>query len=107
MKKMDDDERKILEAYEKGELVSTTPSKQAIDDFKAAARATFAKDQRVNIRLSSLDLITIQSRAMEDGIPYHTLIASILHKYATGRLVEKPARPNMRSRKSSREQPTG
>jgi hypothetical protein len=46
----------------------------------------------VNIRLSSPDLLDIQARALEEGIPYQTLIASVLHKYISGRLVEKTSR---------------
>jgi predicted DNA binding CopG/RHH family protein len=57
--------------------------------FRAAARATAAKDRRVNIRLSSGDLQDIQVRALEEGLPYQTLIASVLHKYVTGRLAER------------------
>lgn len=63
-----------------------------LESFKAAAKATGIKDQRVNIRLSSGDLADIQVRALEEGIPYQTLIASILHKYVTGRLAERPSR---------------
>jgi hypothetical protein len=59
--------------------------------LKAAARATAIKDRRVNIRLSSGDLSDIQARALEEGVPYQTLIASVLHKYVTGRLAERPA----------------
>ena len=50
------------------------------------ARATFRKDRRLNIRLSSKDLEAIQKRALEEGLPYQTLISSLLHKYASGRL---------------------
>ena len=57
--------------------------------FKAAARATAIKDRRVNIRLSSGDLQDIQVKAMEEGMPYQTLIASVLHKYVSGRLAER------------------
>lgn len=57
--------------------------------YRAHARATFKKDRRVNIRISSKDLETLQKRALEEGVPYQTLIASILHKYAGGRLVVK------------------
>ena len=53
------------------------------------ARATAIKDKRVNIRLSTSDLRDIQVRALEEGIPYQTLIASILHKYVTGKLTER------------------
>jgi len=59
--------------------------------LKAAARATAIKDRRVNIRLSSGDLSDIQVKALEEGVPYQTLIASVLHKYVTGRLTERPA----------------
>jgi predicted DNA binding CopG/RHH family protein len=49
------------------------------------AKATFRKDRRLNIRLSSKDLEAIQKRALAEGLPYQTLIASLLHKYASGR----------------------
>jgi hypothetical protein len=64
--------------------------KTIIPSRKAAARATAMKDRRVNIRLSSADLSDIQVKALEEGIPYQTLIASVLHKYVTGRLAERP-----------------
>ena len=56
--------------------------------FSSYAKATFRKDRRLNIRLSSKDLEAIQKRALAEGLPYQTLIASLLHKYATGRLKE-------------------
>ena len=62
-----------------------------LENFSAAARATGIKDQRVNIRLSLGDLAGIQVRALEEGIPYQTLIASVLHRYVTGRLAERPS----------------
>jgi predicted DNA binding CopG/RHH family protein len=57
--------------------------------FKSAARATAIKDRRVNIRLSTGDLQDIQAKALAQGMPYQTLIASVLHKYVTGRLSER------------------
>lgn len=89
MPKIDDDELEILTAYEKGRLVSVA-TKVELAQIKAAARATAIKDRRVNIRLSAGDLNDIQVRALEEGMPYQTLIASVLHKYVTGRLVESP-----------------
>ncbi len=89
MKKLDAFERNVLTTYEKGEFKSTSPSKTKLAKFKAAATATFIKDRRINIRLSSPDLMDIQARALEEGIPYQTFIASVLHKYAAGRLFEK------------------
>ncbi len=92
MKKLDRYEHEILSAYEKGRLVSARPSKAQLGAFRDAARATLIKDKRVNIRLSSPDLMDIQARAMEEGVPYQTLIASVLHKYVSGRLRETKSR---------------
>jgi predicted DNA binding CopG/RHH family protein len=91
------DENEILDVYEKGELKSISPSKAELNKYRQAARATFVKDRRVNIRLSSPDLMDIQARAAEEGVPYQTLIASVLHKFVSGRLVEKPSRLTLRS----------
>jgi predicted DNA binding CopG/RHH family protein len=84
---IDKEERAILDAYERGKLRSVATKKE-LAKFRAAARATAIKDRRVNIRLSSNDLREIQARALADGLPYQTLIASVLHKYVTGRLIE-------------------
>lgn len=87
MPKVDAYEKEILGAYEKGGLTSVATKKE-LALFKAAARATAIKDRRVNIRLSSNDLQDVQVKAMQEGVPYQTLIASVLHKYVTGRLRE-------------------
>ena len=92
MKALDRYEREVLAAYEKGALVSVRPSKAQLAAFREVARATFVKSRRVNIRLSAADLIGIQARAYEEGVPYQTLIASVLHKYLSGRLHEKKSR---------------
>ena len=88
MPKNDPYEVELLEAYDKGSLKSVA-TKSELSKFKAAARATAIKDRRVNIRLSSGDLQDIQVKALEEGLPYQTLIASVLHKYVTGRLAER------------------
>ncbi len=98
MPTIDINEEKILTAFEKGQLKSVA-TKSELAKFKAAARATAIKDRRVNIRLSSGDLNDIQVKALEEGIPYQTLIASVLHKYVTGRLSEQPS--SVKSRSSS------
>lgn len=92
MKRLDRYEREILNAYEKGALVSARPTKAQLRAFRDAAGATFIKNRRVNIRLSAADLMDIQARAYEEGVPYQTLIASVLHKYVSGRLQEKRSR---------------
>ena len=91
MKKIEPYDQEILSEYDKGMMKSISPSKAKLAKFKAAASATFIKDRRINIRLSSPDLMDIQARALEEGIPYQTFIASVLHKYASGRLIEKPS----------------
>ena len=91
MPSIDQYDEEVLSAYEKGALKSVA-TKSELAKFKAAARATAIKDRRVNIRLSSGDLSDIQVRALQEGVPYQTLIASVLHKYVTGRLAE-PAEP--------------
>jgi len=95
--KLDDYEKEILDAYDKGEMKSAITSKSELEKYRSAARETFIKDRRVNIRLSTPDLMDIQERAIEEGIPYQTLIASVLHKYVSGRLVEIPSRLTTRS----------
>ena len=89
MPKIDDYELEVLSAFEKGKLRSVA-TKSELARLKAAARATAIKDRRVNIRLSSADLGDIQVKALEEGVPYQTLIASVLHKYVTGRLADRP-----------------
>ncbi len=87
MKKLDAYEADVLSAYEAGKLKSVA-TKSELAKFKAAARSTDVKDKRVNIRLSSGDLSDIQVKALVEGVPYHTLLASVLHKYGTVRLTE-------------------
>jgi predicted DNA binding CopG/RHH family protein len=88
--KLDQEEKDLLDSYERGEWKSVKNLKQEIQKHKEYARNTLKKDKRVNIRLSSMVLDELQARAAEDGIPYQTLISSILHRFATGRLIEKP-----------------
>ena len=88
MPTIDDSELEILQAFEQGQLKSVA-TKTELTRFKSAARATTLKDRRVNILLASGDLRDIQIKALEEGIPYQTLIASILHKYITGKLADR------------------
>ena len=88
MTKLEPYEQEVLDAYESGKLRSVA-SKAQLQRMRAAARDTAIKDKRVNIRLSSADLLDIQAKALAEGMPYQTLIASVLHKYAAGKLAEK------------------
>ena len=101
MPNVDAYEREILSAFEKGGFKSVA-TKAELEKFRAAAKATAVKDRRVNIRLSSIDLSDIQVKALEEGMPYQTLIASVLHKYVSGRLVEKMGPATRRSTPTAR-----
>ncbi len=90
-------EEEILTSFERGEWHSVPNIKDEIARYAASAAATLTKDKRINIRLSSRDLEDVQTRAAEEGMPYQTLIASVLHKYVNGRLIETPPRPTTRS----------
>ena len=85
--KIDADEKELLESVVRGEWKSAG-GKRERTRYARYAKATFRKDRRLNIRLSSKDLEAIQKRALAEGLPYQTLIASLLHKYASGRLKE-------------------
>ena len=91
MPTIDDSELEILQAFEQGQLKSVATETE-LARFKSAAQATALKDRRVNIRLASGDLRNIQVKALEEGIPYQTLTASILHKYVTGKLADRGLR---------------
>jgi len=86
--KLDADEKDILDSVERGEWRSAREPKRSKSRYTTYAKATFRKDRRLNIRISTKDLEAIQKRALEEGLPYQTLIASLLHKYASGRLRE-------------------
>lgn len=89
MGKSSTEEKDILESVDSGDWRSIRDKERESERYQLYARETFRKDRRVNIRLAGRDLEAIQKRAMNEGIPYQTLIASILHKYAAGRLVDK------------------
>ncbi|MCH7939552.1 MAG: antitoxin [Candidatus Marinimicrobia bacterium] len=86
--KLDPEEQQLLDSYEDEEWVPIRDQGGVRARFAAVAAASHRKDQRINIRLTARDLDQIRVRALEEGIPYQTLIGSILHKYVTGRLVE-------------------
>ena len=87
--KLSKQEKEIVESVERGDWRSVRGVKKQIKRFQDSAKATVRKDKRVNIRMSEKDLIGLQKRAMEEGLPYQTLMSSVLHKYVNGRLVDK------------------
>jgi predicted DNA binding CopG/RHH family protein len=84
----DNEELEILQAWDAGALKSVNNMAQEIKAHQTVAEATFKKDQRLNIRISSRDLKSLQARALEEGVPYQTFAASLLHKFVSGRLVD-------------------
>lgn len=86
---LDAEEKDIIESLEQGEWNQVSNVREAIRQAEAYANATLRKDTRMNIRLSSRDIMQLKARAAEEGVPYQTLVTMILHKYVTGRMVEK------------------
>jgi len=89
MNNLDKEERELLKSFEAGELQSIDNVSEEKERLKQIAQETIRKKKRINIRLSETDLNRIRVKALEEGIPYQTLISSILHKYAMGRLSEQ------------------
>jgi len=87
--KLDSEEKEILDDYENDEYVEISDMEKEIEKHTEYAKATFLKNKRINIRISQRDLEYIQRRALEEGLPYQTLIASLIHRYISGKLVEK------------------
>lgn len=86
---LDEEETEILAAYESGKYKSVPDQGRLIKKYTSYTKNTRKKDKRINIRLAGNDLEHLQKIAVQEGLPYQTLIASLIHKYVTGRLVEK------------------
>lgn len=83
-----EEEQRLLDSVEQGEWKTIPGFEQEAERYRAAARATLRKDKRVNIRMSERDLIHFRKAALREGLPYQTLISSVLHKYINGLLVD-------------------
>ena len=79
--KLDPEEQEILDSFNRGEWVSKGEN---LDKYKEAAKQTYAKTHRINFRVSEKDFRGIQVKAREEGIPYQTLVSSVVHKYLLG-----------------------
>ncbi len=84
--KLDKEEKNIVKSYEKGEWHSAKNLNSRIKQHQEYAKNTLRKDKRINIRISSKDLEGIQRIALAEGLPYQTFLASVIHKYVSGRL---------------------
>jgi len=87
--KFNTEEKELINSIEGGEWISISNLQKEIEKSKEIARATVIKDQRMNIRIAEKDIDTLKIKAIEAGIPYQTLVSSIIHKYLSGNLVEK------------------
>ncbi len=88
--KLTQEEKRLLDSVERGEWKRIPDFQQEAGRYRQAARATLRKDKRVNIIMAERDLVRLQKTALREGLPYQTLLSSILHKFINGRLVEKP-----------------
>jgi predicted DNA binding CopG/RHH family protein len=91
MTKLKKEEQELLESVEAGEWQSVSNRDVEISRYREYAAATFKKDRRINIRISSKDLNALQKRAIREGIPYQTLVSSVLHKFVSGQFRETDA----------------
>ena len=91
MAKLNKEEKALLQSVESGQWRSVKNLSAEVRKYQGYARATLNKDKRINIRISSKDLDGVQRRALEEGLPYQTLISSVIHKYVAGALVNKRA----------------
>lgn len=87
--KLEKDEQELLNAFERGRMKSVPNVKHEMSRYREYAKAHFQKNKRVNIRISESDLALIQKKASLEGLPYQTLMSSVLHKFVAGRLAEK------------------
>ncbi len=85
---MDAEERDILDRFERGELRPAPDADQEMEEARVAAHNTFKKTRRINLRVTERDYMLVRARAREEGIPYQTLLSSVIHKYVSGRLSE-------------------
>ena len=83
------EERDILDRFERGDLRSAPRLESEVEVARKAARNTFNKTKRVNLRVTERDFNLAHARAREEGMPYQTLLSSVIHKYLSGRLTEK------------------
>jgi len=82
------EDKEIIESIENGEWKSIENLEEMKKKLIIAASETAIKDYRINVRISKRDVEALKTRALEEGIPYQTLVTSILHKYVTGKLEE-------------------
>ncbi len=83
------EELEIVEYIEEGDPQSVPNVKEKIAAIKAAVKEKYNKRKAINIKVLESDLEKLKAKALEEGMPYQTLLNSVLHKYLTGQFVEK------------------
>ena len=81
------EEKELIASVERGEWNPVNKNEKELQRYREAARETLRKDARINIRLTKRDFFNLKTKALREGIPYQTLVASIIHKYLTGQIV--------------------
>ena len=85
---MKNDDKSLMKSIENDEWISVKNKNTILKKLKDTARNTILKDQRMNVRISKRDLVNLKAKALEEGIPYQTLVTSIIHKYINGNFRE-------------------
>lgn len=85
---LDKEEKELLESYENDEWVTVKDVDKKKGEYQQIARNTALKNRRINVRLSEKDLSNLKAKSLEEGLPYQTLVASIIHKYVAGKFKE-------------------
>ena len=86
---LDEEEKDLIKSVENDEWIESRDASKKKKLAREYAEATIRKDKRMNIRISERDLRNLKKKALEEGIPYQTMVSMILHKYLSGRYVEQ------------------
>lgn len=81
--KLSKEEEEILRDFDEGKLISIADFSEQKKLYEKYARNFLKKNKNINLRISERDLSKLKAKAIEEGLPYQTLAASILHKYAS------------------------
>lgn len=86
---LDNEEKELIESYERGEFISSSNLEARKRELKQAFKTTTSKRKSINIRVLEADIQKIKTKAIEEWLPYQTLISQVLHKFSTWKIVLK------------------
>ena len=84
--KLDKEEAALEKEIENGEWVTVPDMENEISKIRVQAHNFQNKNKKINLRLSDWDYNKIKIKAVQEGLPYQTLISGLIHKYVTGQL---------------------